>query len=106
VRRAYRKDENHKDVGDFLRAHGWSVLDLAQYGMSIDYAVSLERFVCLVEVKDGNKPECRHRLTTKEQEVRDGWQGPYAVVLSGPDAIAKLNAIRVQDGFCKLEDIR
>ncbi len=91
MRRAARRDANHKDVGDYLRALGWSVLDLADMGDGCpDYAVSMPQFAALVEVKDGAKPPSARKLTEKEQKVKDGWQGPYVIALSGEDAAAQL----------------
>jgi hypothetical protein len=93
MRRAAKRDANHTDVGDYLRARGWSVLDLASSGNGVpDYAVGKTGFACLVEVKDGNKPPSRHKLTPDEQAVRDRWEGPYIVALSGEDAEIKLAA--------------
>lgn len=95
MRRAARRDANHLEVGDYLRALGWSVLDLASLGDGCpDYAVGKPGFAALVEVKDGKKPPCRHKLTEDEQRVKDGWQGPYIVALSGEDAAAQLEALR------------
>lgn len=91
--RAHRKDSNHKSIGDYLRNLGWSVLDLAQYGMSIDYAVSRRdengAFCALVEVKRPG-PASARKLTAKEQKIRDNWQGPYIVAQSGEEAAAEL----------------
>lgn len=93
MRRAARRDANHKDVGDYLRARGWSVLDLASMGNGCpDYAVSFGRFAALVEVKDGSLPPSARQLTPLEQKVKDGWQGAYIIALSPEDAETKLNA--------------
>jgi hypothetical protein len=90
-RRAARRDANHTEVGDYLRDHGWSVLDLADLGDGCpDYAVSKGSFTALVEVKDGSKPPSARQLTPKEQQVKDGWQGAYVIALDPEDAIAKL----------------
>lgn len=91
--RGFKKDGNHKSVGDHLRALGWSVLDLAQYGMSIDYAVSRrdgdDSFCALVEVKPPGPPSAR-KLTEKEQKIKDDWQGGYVIAQSGEEAAAEL----------------
>jgi hypothetical protein len=93
--RARRRDANHKSVGDYLRAQGWSVLDLADHGDGVpDYAVGAPRFAALVEVKNPEASKSDQRLTPAEQKVRDGWEGPYIVVLSGEDAHAQLTALR------------
>jgi hypothetical protein len=91
MRRAARRDANHRTVGDYLRALGWSVLDLADAGDGVpDYAVGKPGFAALVEVKDGAKPPSARKLTEKEQRVRDDWQGPYVIALDGPDAATQL----------------
>lgn len=91
MRRAARRDANHKDVGDYLRALGWSVLDLASLGNGCpDIVVGKPGFACLVEIKDGSLPPSARKLTEKEQTVRDNWDGPYIVALSGEDAAAQL----------------
>ena len=91
MRRAARKDANHQSVGDYLRASGWSVLDLSHAGEGVpDYAVSKPDFAALVEVKDGNKPPSDRKLTPAQKEVRDNWQGPYVIALSGEDAALQL----------------
>ena len=89
--RAKRRDSNHVQVGDYLRALGWSVLDIADNGDGCpDYAVSKPNFAALVEVKDGSKPPSARKLTPKQQQVKDNWQGPYVLALSGEDAAVQL----------------
>jgi hypothetical protein len=91
VRRAARRDANHQSVGDHLRKLGWSVLDLADAGDGVpDLAVAMPGFAALVEIKDGSKPPSARKLTPKEQKVKDNWQGPYVVALSGEDAAVQL----------------
>lgn len=87
--RARRKDCNHGSVGDYLRNLGWSVLDLAQYGMSIDYAVSKDGYAALVEVKRPG-PASARKLTEAEEKIRADWQGGYVVAQSGEEAAAEL----------------
>ena len=93
ARRAARRDANHQEVGDYIREHGWSVLDLASLGNGApDYAVGRPGYAALIEVKDGEKPPSARKLTEKEQKVKDGWTGPYFVATSGEDALAQLIA--------------
>lgn len=91
--RAMRKDANHAEIGDGLRKLGWSVLDLAQYGVSVDYAVSKPGFASLLEVKDGDKPPSARKLTEKEQKLRNNWEGPYVMAVSLEDAAGQLLAL-------------
>jgi hypothetical protein len=91
VRRAARRDANHREIGDFLRAHGWSVLDIADAGDGCpDYAVAKPGFACLVEVKDGTKPPSARALTPKEEQVKANWQGPYVIALDPEQCLAAL----------------
>lgn len=93
--RAKRRDANHREVGDYLREKGWSVLDLADLGDGCpDLAVGAPSFAALVEVKDGAKPASKRKLTEKEQKVKDAWEGPYIIALSGEDAHQQLTALR------------
>lgn len=91
--RAPRKDANHSRVGDAMREAGWSVLDLAQHGVSVDFVVGRSGMAVLVEVKDGTKPPSARHLTAKELELKANWDGPYIVALSEEDAISQLEAL-------------
>ena len=89
--RAKRRDNNHVEVGDYLRALGWSVLDLASLGDGCpDYAVSKPGFAAMLECKDGSKPPSKRKLTPDQERVRKNWQGPYVVATSGEDAAVQL----------------
>lgn len=96
MRRAARRDANHKDVGDYLRSLGWSVLDLASHACGCDYAVgkpgdgTRRGFAAIVEVKDGAKVASARKLTPKEQKLRDEWGDLYIVALDGEDAAVQL----------------
>jgi hypothetical protein len=92
--RARRLDANHNEVGDYLRALGWSVLELARHGVSVDMAVSKLNFAALVEVKDGSRPPSARQLTDEEKRLKANWQGPYIIALSPQDAADKLEAWR------------
>jgi hypothetical protein len=88
-----RKDANHGEVSDDLRAAGWSVLDLAKHGVSVDLVVGKPFFAALVEIKDGSKPASARKLTLAELELKANWEGPYIVALSGEDALRQLDAL-------------
>lgn len=90
--RARRKDANHNDVQDHLRSLGWSVLDLAIHGVSVDTVVGKPHYAALVEIKDGSKPPSKRELTEDEKRLRDNWDGPYFLVTSCEDAEAQLEA--------------
>lgn len=89
--RARRKDANHNSIGDYLRALGWSVLDISSAGNGIpDMAVGRPGFAALIEVKDGSKPPSARTLTPKEEQVKRNWEGPYIIALSPEDAASQL----------------
>lgn len=92
-RYARRRDSNHTAVGDYLRAHGFTVLDIADHGDGVpDYVIARRGMSALVEVKNPEKPPSARKLTEKEQAVKDNWDGIYIVALSGEDAVAQFMA--------------
>jgi hypothetical protein len=90
MRYAAKKDLNHNDIGDGLRADGWSVLDLSRAGGGVpDMAIGKPGIAVLVEIKRDEK----QKLTEKEQKMRDNWEGPYILTSSLEDARAQLAAL-------------
>jgi Holliday junction resolvase len=90
MRRAAKKDANHHEIADGLRADGWSVLDLSTAGNGVpDVVIGKPGRAVLVEIKADDKA----KLTPKERAVRANWDGPYIVAWSLDDARAKLKAI-------------
>lgn len=93
-RRAARKDANHIEIADGLRAAGYSVLDLSQSGDGIpDCAIGRPGFACIAELKNGNKPPSKRRLTPDQERVLNAWTGPKIVAISLEDALAQLKAL-------------
>lgn len=106
-RTANRKDRNHALIVQGLTSCGWSVLDLAQFGMSCDLLVGaggglavpwpaapwpwaqLDGVSVLLEVKaDAKAP-----LTPAETTLLGEWRGPRAVVATLDDAVAAVSAV-------------
>jgi hypothetical protein len=84
--RARRVDANHSQIVKAFRAMGCSVADLSSLGDGIpDLAIGLYGRTVLVEVKDGNKPPSKRRLTPDEQRFRDAWKGAYDIAESLED---------------------
>lgn len=68
MRRAARVDANHAEIGDALRAIGCYVVDCSQVGSGFpDFIVGKGGVWRLIEVKDGNKPPSKRRLTEDQQ---------------------------------------
>jgi len=80
---------------DALRAAGASVEPkLARLGEGIpDILVGIRGHTTVMEVKDGNKPPCRRKLTPDEKEWHDAWRGSKFVVYSVDDALKALDSL-------------
>jgi Holliday junction resolvase len=86
MRRAAKKDGNHNEIADYLRAHGWSVLDLSRLGGGCpDMAVGRSGFACLIECKQPGES-----LTPDQVAVRKKWDAPYIVAYDKEQALADL----------------
>ena len=93
---ARKTDDNHQEIMDAFRAHGFSVADTSRLGQGFpDLVVAKLRMNILVEVKDGKKPSSARKLTKDEQDFVDEWQGRY-VVVEGIADIERLNKWLVQ----------
>jgi hypothetical protein len=91
--RAYKKDANHDEVVNRIQSLGWSVLDLAKYGAPVDIAFGkLGRMgLCgLGEIKDGNKPPSKRKLTKEGEALFKRWEGPIFTFTSPDDAQSQL----------------
>ena len=58
-----------------------------------DFVVGVPGQAALVELKDGDKPASRRKLTKDELKFRDEWTGPYILGLSGEDVLRQLQAL-------------
>lgn len=89
MRKAARTDGNHKEVVELFRELGCSVRQTHQLpDGGGDIIVGLHGFNVLVEIKDGDLAPSARKLTPKEKEFSDSWQGHYRIVESEDDVIA------------------
>ena len=87
MRLAPRKDRNHGEIANFLRAAGWGVFDISAHGKGLgDLLVSRQGFSAIVEIKDGDKPPSARKLTPAELKFSRSYLGPYIVATSLEDA--------------------
>jgi hypothetical protein len=78
---AARADDNQKALVADLRSLGCSVQHLHTVGQGCpDILVGFRGRNILMEIKDGNKPPSRRRLTDDEQEWHQLWRGQVCVV--------------------------
>ena len=93
--RACKRDANHRDIVDALRAIGCSVADTGGAGDGFpDIVVGIPGNVILMEIKDGDKPPSAQKLTPEQQIFHTEWRGPIHIVNSVARAISVVNEYR------------
>ena len=97
-RRAAKVDDNQAEIVDALRKAGCSVTctHTAADGFP-DIVVGRHGVNYLLEIKDGNKPPSKQKLTPDQVEWHDGWKGQKAVVNSIEAALEAVGAIKVRE---------
>ena len=69
-RRAARQDDNHNEIRTAFRSFGAVVIDTFQLPNTFDMLVGFRGVLYAVEVKDGNKPPSRRKLTEGEEKCK------------------------------------
>lgn len=88
-RRGKKPDRNHAEVRDGLkRIPGMVVRDTTQTGGPLDLLCAYRGRLRFLEVKDGELPPSRHKLTNKEAEFIAAFPDWCAVVTSLREAMA------------------
>lgn len=78
---AKRIDVNQPEIVAFFRQLGFSVLVMSQLGKGApDIACGFDGVTYFFEIKDGNKPPSKRKLTPDELEFMTGWKGHYQVI--------------------------
>ncbi len=90
MRRAHRLDGSHAAIVAELEARGASVLSLAGVGSGCpDLLIGYRRRMALVEIKDGDKPPSKRRLTPDQAEFMLKWHGPPVLIVSRAEDVAE-----------------
>ena len=80
-------DANQPAIVAAFRRMGATVQHLHTLGKGApDLLIGINGVNGLVEVKDGEKPPSKRRLTGDEQDWHDGWKGQVCIVESIDDA--------------------
>lgn len=83
MRTAARVDANHKRIVEALRGIGCSVQSLAAIGKGCpDLLVGFRGRNYVIEIKDGDKPPSKRRLTPDEEVWHETWNGHVMIVES------------------------
>lgn len=86
---AKRTDVNQKAIVKALRKIGCSVQTLHEVGHGCpDLLIGYRGKNYTFEIKDGEKPPSKRKLTTDEQLWHYGWRGQVAIVYSVDEAVA------------------
>lgn len=94
MRARARTDENHAPIVNGLRSIGATVQSLAAVGDGCpDLLVGYRGVNVLLEIKDGDKPPSRRRLTPDQDDWHSWWRGQVVTVKSLDEAIAVLQIV-------------
>jgi hypothetical protein len=90
MRHRRRVDRNHSEIRAVLRSLCPAVEDLSDVGRGVPDLLVRTRAgtVLLVEVKDGEAPPSRQRLTPDEAAFANRWTSAYVIVSTVDEAIA------------------
>lgn len=85
MRRAAKVDDNHVEIRDAAKKMGAGWLDVHQLKNCCDAFMAYKGVTVAIEIKDGNKPPSRRKLTEGERKFSEGWVatgGKFAVIES------------------------
>ena len=102
MRRSARVDANQAAIVAVLRKMGASVQSLAAIGGGcVDLLVGYRGVNHVVEIKDGDKPPSKRRLTDDQVDWHRNWRGGAVVMLeSAAEAAEWMGAIGGHDVSC------
>lgn len=87
---ANRRDANEPEIIKAFEAMGCTVIQL---DAPTDLLLGIRGLNLLVEVKDGNKPPSRRKLTPNQKTFWAEWNGQKAKVETVDDAIALIQGL-------------
>lgn len=97
MRRAAATDRNQAEIVAALRAIGCTVQPLHSVGQGCpDLLCGFRGRNMLIEVKDGELPPSRRKLTADQVEWHGGWKGQVAVVEDADAAIAIVAGVELR----------
>ena len=95
VRQRARRDRNHSEVVRTFERLGGSWLDLSGVAGALDGILGTAGVDVRVEIKDGELPPSKNKLTPAEDDVFSTWRGrPPEVVKTIEEAVNLVNQLR------------
>ena len=89
-----RVDSNQPAIVKALRAVGATVVHVHEVGHGFgDILVGRNGINYLMEIKDGDKPPSKRKLTPDEQIFHQWWRGQVEIVNSPAEALLVIGAI-------------
>ncbi|MDH3376437.1 MAG: hypothetical protein OEQ39_05650 [Gammaproteobacteria bacterium] len=86
--RQSRRDANHKEIVDYARSIGFSVLEVHSIAGGLDLVVGIfNRIDQRVEIKDGSKVPSQRKLTPSEMEAFALWRGRKPIIWESTDDV-------------------
>lgn len=82
MRRAAKRDDGESEIVGALREAGAVVRIITQGDGIPDLLVGYRGFTILMEVKDGDKPPSKRKLTPAEEKFFMEWEGGMLVVVN------------------------
>jgi Holliday junction resolvase len=83
----HRKDANQSKIIKHLKEVGVSVVDLSNVGDGCgDILVGWKKVNYLFEIKDGDKPKSKRKLTPAQREFHATFKGDIRIIESFDDA--------------------
>jgi hypothetical protein len=97
MRRDAKQDENHKEIRTAARAMGAGWLDTFQLKNACDAMMVYRGQTVAIEIKDGQKPPSKQKLSEGEKIFRDHWtgrSGHYAIITSVAELMALMETLK------------
>jgi len=106
MRRANRKDGNHREIINQLKSMGWFVTDVSDIpkicDIRIDRWANGRSISIVVEIKDGEGTKQQRRLTKDEELYLSSYPGHFAIIENEKDCIA-ITKIALDDCYNEYE---
>ena len=95
MRRAARVDANQTEIVSALRKVGATVQPLHAVGLGCpDLLVGYRGINYLIEVKDGDKPPSKRKLTEDQIEWHKNWRGQKAIAENTNQALQVIGVLK------------